>query len=181
MKPVFAPVLALTLVLAACQGQTLGNTEQAVPAQELATADLSDSDGNKLGIVTLFRADSTASLEVDLQGIEPGTKAFHLHSVGACEGPDFTSAGGHLNPEGKAHGKLSDGGKHLGDLPNLDISDDGSVRVTIKIEGAAGEIVNAIQDEDGTAVMVHAGPDDYKSDPAGAAGPRIACGVLRPI
>ncbi|WP_234035670.1 superoxide dismutase family protein [Erythrobacter insulae] len=144
----------------------------------IAQAALSSAAGDPVGTVTLSRNDGVLELNIELEGLEPSEKAFHLHTVGLCDAPDFKSAGGHLNPMDKSHGKLSDGGQHLGDFENISITANGTVSVTRTIQGNADEVLAFMFDEDGTAVMIHDGPDDYTTDPAGAAGPRIACGVL---
>ena len=175
---------ALVILVASCSeaGPDQATEEQPPEAATdiLGTAALANAEGVSLGEVTLEKTGDMLSLSIQLTGLEPGTKAFHLHTTGLCEAPDFTSAGGHLNPFDKTHGSQSEGGMHLGDFPNIEIAEDGSVVETYALDGSAGELTDLIFDEDGTAVMIHAGPDDYETDPAGAAGPRIACGVLNP-
>lgn len=177
----FLSLAALAVGLANCANpQAPEPTEDktdAVVEPGLAQATISDADGNAIGTVALSQAGETLSLEITIADMEPGQRAFHLHTSGKCEGPDFKSAGGHLNPFDKSHGKLSEDGKHLGDLPNISVSQ-GGVSISTVLEGEASKLLPIIFDEDGTAVMIHAGPDDYTTDPAGAAGPRIACGVL---
>ncbi|QFT76151.1 superoxide dismutase family protein [Erythrobacter sp. THAF29] len=177
--------LGLASIAAAITGCT--GSETAISDQEstvenaaiqLAVAELSNSQGAPAGTVTLNQNAESLTLEIALQGLEDGEHGFHLHMTGQCDAPDFTSAGGHLNPFEKSHGTLNEDGKHLGDLPNLVIDTDGTFTGSASLEGDAAELVPLIFDEDGTSVMVHAGPDDYRSDPAGNAGPRIACGVL---
>lgn len=179
MKMLTLTPLTLAAALSACQGEPESSEPQnSAELTALAITSIADRDGNEVGEAVLNRTDDRLTIELELSQFESGTKAFHLHSVGRCDGPDFKSAGGHLNPDGKSHGKLSADGQHLGDLPNLEIPDDGNIRIQIDIAGRADAVVASIDDQDGTAVMIHAGPDDYISDPAGAAGPRIACGVL---
>ena len=113
-----------------------------------------------------------------MQNITPGAHGFHLHTVGACDAPDFKTAEGHLNPLDKNHGFESEGGAHVGDLYNIDIAEDGMGKQVNPIEGDAAQIAEWLFDEDGTAVIVHSGPDDYQTDPSGDAGSRVACGVL---
>ncbi len=179
MKPFLASTAALSFVLASCQAESDVALTEMAAERMLASADIVDSAGTALGTVALIAIDDRLEIAVDLKGVEPGTKAFHLHTTGECDGPDFTSAGGHLNPAGNTHGKLSEDGQHLGDLPNLDVADDGRVESRIAIDAGAEEAIAAMNDQDGTAIMLHAGPDDYISDPAGDAGPRIACGILQ--
>lgn len=150
-------------------------------SEELASASIQDRDREIIGSAVLVSDGESLALAIDLNELAPGSHGFHLHTRGDCSAPDFTSAGGHLNPAGVSHGKLNPSGAHLGDLPNLEIGESGSLSQTIRIVEMSEDTLQAILDEDGTAIVVHAGPDDYVSDPAGAAGPRIACGVLQPI
>nr|WP_298924891.1 superoxide dismutase family protein [uncultured Erythrobacter sp.] len=173
---------SFVLTLAACapseSSTNIEDTSEADAEAVIATADMTAADGTSKGKVTLSNLDGRLSLALEIQGFETGEKAFHLHTAGQCEGPDFKSAGGHLNPFAKSHGSLNEDGKHLGDFPNIDVSSEGNVNTELPIEGDPTDLLALIFDTDGTAVMIHAGPDDYISDPAGAAGPRIACGVL---
>jgi Cu-Zn family superoxide dismutase len=105
--------------------------------------------------------------------------AVHVHAVGKCDGPAFTSAGGHFNPTGKKHGHKSAEGAHAGDLPNMLIGKDGSGRFEAMTDGLtllAGPL--SVFDADGSSLVIHAGADDYATDPAGNAGDRIACGLI---
>jgi len=172
--------LALAAVLSACQDAPSSDAQKA-ERPLLATGSITDREGKGAGSAALRQDGDKIYIALELNDLEPGTRALHLHSVGECSLPDFKSAGGHLNPDEKSHGKLSAGGQHLGDLPNLEIPENGSLSILIDLDGRANSVLAAINDDDGTAVMIHAGPDDYLSDPAGAAGPRIACGVLKPI
>lgn len=144
----------------------------------IASAQISRPDGVPIGTANLSRSDNNLTLSVSAAGLQAGEKALHLHMTGSCLPPDFKSAGGHLNPYGKAHGMHNPQGKHLGDLPNIFVTADGTGTASITIEGDADEILAKIIDADGTAIVIHTGPDDYSTDPAGEAGARIACGVL---
>lgn len=173
--------LTASLALVACNEaaqQPSKEVSDEVVSQEFANAAIYDADGKELGSATFSGTGDGTNLSLELVGISPGEHAFHLHTTGLCEGPDFTSAGGHLNPGGNTHGKLSPGGKHLGDLPNVTVAEDGTVSQKLMLDWTFDQVESAIFDEDGTAIMLHEGPDDYKTDPAGAAGPRIACGVV---
>ena len=172
------PILAS---LVACSPNNTSDVAQdeAVNAPEIiGESTLTLANGKSVGTVALRNSGESLSLDIALQGLEPGERALHLHRAGQCDAPEFTSAGGHLNPYEKSHGSLSEGGKHLGDLANIVIAADGTYSGTADLEGVPAELMSVLFDQDGTAVMIHAGADDYKSDPAGAAGPRIACGVL---
>ncbi|WP_420812013.1 superoxide dismutase family protein [Parasphingorhabdus marina] len=118
-------------------------------------------------------------LRIDATGLTPGAKGVHIHAVGQCEGPDFTSAGGHWNPEGSEHGFDNPRGAHKGDIVNLDVGPDGTGMLESTVDGATlKEGPNALLDEDGAAFVVHEGPDDFVTDPSGNSGARIACGVF---
>ena len=99
-------------------------------------------------------------------------------TTGKCEGPDFKSAGGHWNPFNKAHGLESETGAHAGDLPNLVIAEGGTGGLSFTVKHAPMTGEGGLRDADGASFMVHAGPDDMQSDPAGNSGDRIACGVF---
>ncbi|HEX2256767.1 MAG TPA: superoxide dismutase family protein [Afifellaceae bacterium] len=148
-------------------------------AQESATANLQDQDGQDVGTVELHQTPNGVHIIANLTNLPAGEHGFHIHETGACEG-DFTSAGGHYNPGGAEHGYLAEGGPHAGDMPNIHVAEGGSLtievvndRVSLE-EGAEG----TLRDDDGSAIVVHANPDDYESQPSGDAGNRIACGVI---
>ncbi len=148
-----------------------------------ASADLINQEGDVVGQATLRRTEEgaiTIWVEVSSLDVADGERGLHIHEVGECEPPDFTSAGGHFNPTDASHGFLSEEGPHAGDLPNIYVSD-GSAdyeTTTKRITLVSGE--SAILDEDGSALVIHAQPDDYLTDPAGNSGDRIACGIITP-
>lgn len=145
-----------------------------------ATANMKGVDGNGLGKVSFSQTTEGVLLQVQLQGLKSGVHAIHIHETGKCEGPDFKSAGGHFNPDNDSHGYLVGRDSHAGDMPNFTVSSDGKATVEIMnpdvtlTEGKPGALLGG----SGTAVVVHAGADDYKSQPAGDAGERVACGVI---
>ena len=146
------------------------------PAQaQSASASLMNPDGQSVGLVGLTQTPNGVLLSASLWNLPPGTHAFHVHAVGKCEAP-FKSAGGHFNPKGKKHGIASDGGMHVGDMPNVHVDANGTL--TIEVLNKELALDDGLFDTDGAAIVMHAGADDYASDPAGAAGPRIACGVI---
>lgn len=147
-------------------------------ASEAGSAIVVDRNGTTVGTASLFSQAGEVTVSVSLSGLAEGTHAVHLHTTGDCSASDFASAGGHLNPLGNQHGSLNPQGAHLGDLPNAEISSEGVGTVSTVLNGSAETVLAQIFDSDGTAVVVHEGPDDYRSDPAGAAGSRIACGVF---
>jgi len=158
-------------------------TQEAPPAPLTATATLLDAAGNEVGRAELTEGEQGVVIAAQLAGVLAGTHAMHLHATGACE-PPFDSAGGHAASAGKKHGILSPGGMHEGDLPNIHVPETGILQVDAFAEGAtlgAGDTGRlSLFDHDGSAIVLHAGPDDYATDPAGAAGDRIACGVIEP-
>jgi Cu-Zn family superoxide dismutase len=146
---------------------------------QTAKATLKDQAGKDVGTVQLVETPHGVLLKLALKGVVPGEHAFHVHAVGKCE-PPFTSAGGHFNPAGKKHGLAVAEGAHAGDMPNLHVPASGELMVEILNGGvtlAKGK-PNSVLDTDGSAIVIHAGVDDYKSDPTGNAGDRIACGVI---
>lgn len=162
----------------ACLAAILGLT---VPGAALAaSAELKDADGKTVGTAELQDTPSGLLMTVTLQGLSPGEHAFHIHETGACEPPAFESAGGHFNPHGKEHGYMSPAGNHAGDLPNIHVPESGNLTFeAIARQASLGDGPGNVLDSDGSALMIHAGPDDYKTDPAGGAGDRIACGVIQ--
>ncbi|MBM3490003.1 MAG: superoxide dismutase family protein [Alphaproteobacteria bacterium] len=149
-------------------------------AAETARATMVDVQGRPLGAIELRQTPQGVLLSGRLAGLPPGPHAFHLHAVGKCE-PPFATAEGHFNPGGRKHGYFAAEGAHAGDLPNLHVAASGEVSFDLLAPGlnlAAGA-ANGLFDADGSAFIVHAGADDYRSDPAGNAGGRIACGVVR--
>jgi Cu-Zn family superoxide dismutase len=146
---------------------------------QTAKASLKDASGKDVGQVQLLQTPHGVLLKLAVKGVPPGEHAFHVHAVGKCE-PPFTSAGGHFNPAAKKHGMEAPEGSHAGDMPNLFVPASGELTVAIAnpmISLVKGQ-PNSVFDADGSAVIIHAGADDYKTDPTGNAGDRIACGVI---
>jgi Cu-Zn family superoxide dismutase len=135
------------------------------------TIPLVNAAGASIGAVQAEQRASGTYVRIAVQGLAPGEHGLHLHAIGRCDGPAFQSAGPHWNPAGKQHGHLNPLGAHLGDLPNLTVSSNGRGALNFLVSGA-------LADADGTSLVVHAKPDDYKTDPSGNSGDRIACAVL---
>jgi Cu-Zn family superoxide dismutase len=171
--------LLLALPLAALAGcETLDEGLGDVPTGRVGQATIRLANGLPGGTAQLLDSGSQLTLSVAVAGMTQGTHGIHLHMVGKCDAPEFTTAGGHLNPGMKQHGTENPAGAHLGDLPNLIVGASGTGTVTTALRGSREEVLAEIFDPDGTAVVVHANPDDYKTDPSGNSGRRIACGVI---
>ncbi|MEI7055200.1 superoxide dismutase family protein [Nocardioides sp. CCNWLW239] len=187
---------ATAAALAACGLLTLAACGESDPDdRNEVNAKLVDPDGKRVGTVEIDEDDGTTQVSVRVSGLEAGYHGFHVHTTGKCEADspspddpaktgDFLSAGGHLNPDDSAHGE------HLGDLPALLVNDDGSA----ELEFAGPFTLDDLRDDDGSAVMIHAGRDNYANVPeryapqgpdedttkTGDAGDRIACAVIEP-
>lgn len=164
--------LAATLTL----GLALGSAP-ALAADKGAMAQLKDASGKIAGTITLRDMGNHLMGTIDVSGLTPGDHGIHVHTTGQCEGPKFTSAGGHLNPDGKKHGLKNAEGPHQGDMPQLAVGADGKAKQEVTVNSTLA----AVLDTDGAAFIVHAGPDDQTTDPSGNSGDRILCGVFTPI
>ena len=157
----------------------LGTLACNASAQERAHAVLKNSDGKTVGTARLRETKQGVLVSLQISALSAGLHAVHIHGTGKCEAPAFTSAGGHFNPLNMKHGLKSSDGPHAGDLPDLYVNKDGTGRYEALMESvslSAGKI--SVFDADGSAIVVHALPDDNTTDPAGNSGDRIACGVI---
>lgn len=146
------------------------------PRNALAVPLLSPS-GQAVGTVRMWETPGAVSFRIEGNGFSVGRKGLHVHAVGRCEGPGFTTAGPHWNPSSRQHGLANPSGPHAGDLPNVPVSANGALRETVVLSGAS---LAALRDADGSALVLHARADDNVSDPSGNSGDRIACAVLSP-
>ena len=191
---IFAGLLFLGLTFAQSTGGGTGGStggeggaSPSENAQLGATAEIVDAEGNVIGDANFTTGtdeggQAYVTIQVGLSpdaGLEPGEHGFHIHEVGECSAPDFESAGGHYNPTGAQHGLLNPEGAHAGDLPNLVVGQGGVVDYVVTTALVTlGEGERTLFDSDGSAVMIHEGPDDYITDSSGDSGSRVACGVI---
>jgi Cu-Zn family superoxide dismutase len=160
------------------QASDASNMAAAAPAPPSSqTISFAAGDGSPLGSVTVEDAPGGAVLRLAGTSMPSGTHGIHLHAVGKCETPKFESAGGHWNPDNKQHGTANPNGPHKGDLPNVEVSEGGTLNQVLTL---AGIKVADLADADGTALVIHADADDNKTDPTGNSGDRIACAVIAP-
>jgi superoxide dismutase, Cu-Zn family len=197
----FYPAAALLVIAASA---THGAAAQPATASDsaVAHANINDAQGKTLGVAALTQMAHGVLIRVELSGVPPGTHGFHIHEIGKCEPPAFTSAGSHFNPAGHKHGYNAAAGPHAGDLPNIIARPDGTATVEILVgdvalsdshiatasstpdrptnttAGTPPPGANALMGQAGASLVIHAKPDDYASDPAGNSGDRIACGVI---
>jgi Cu-Zn family superoxide dismutase len=170
-----AAIPVALLLVAGCAGMQSGGESAAV-------AELKNAAGQPVGAARFIQAGDVVRIAVEVRGLPPGAHAVHVHAVGKCDPPDFASAGGHFNPLARQHGALNPQGSHAGDLPNLTVAPDGTGRMETATEQLTlGAGPTSVWDADGSAIVVHASPDDFKTDPTGNAGSRLACGVLAKV
>jgi Cu-Zn family superoxide dismutase len=169
-------IIALALGLASCRLPYIPGVTLPPPS---AGTTLKDASGRVVGSAVFLQESNGVRILLDVKGLAPGTKAVHIHDVGQCTPPSFESAGPHFNPTKAEHGLENRKGPHAGDLPNITVDETGhghleftNSRVTLKTGSTS------LFDENGSALVVHAGQDDMRTDPAGNSGARIACGVI---
>lgn len=164
----------VVLALNAC-----ASTQTASNSPATATANVRNASGTSLGVVRLESTAGGVRLTGQLTGLAPGAHGIHLHGVGRCDGPGFTSAGDHFNPRNAKHGLVNPDGPHAGDMPA--IAADGNGRAVVDHTTALVSLadgVSKVLDADGAAIVIHASGDDQRTDPSGNSGSRIACGVV---
>jgi Cu-Zn family superoxide dismutase len=163
-----AKFAALSFLAAGC-------VPMAPPDVPVSTVNLVSGSGAVLGTVRVFSEPTGLMLRIEAAGLPPGQHGVHLHAVGRCDAPGFTSAGPHWNPTTRKHGHRNPQGFHMGDLGNLGVGADGKLVAGLLVPQAT---FGALRDADGAALVLHAKPDDEMTDPSGNSGDRIACAVL---
>ncbi|MAS87416.1 MAG: superoxide dismutase [Micavibrio sp.] len=153
--------------------------------EDMALATVINNKGETIGSVHIVQATKGVLLDVNINGLPTGTHGFHIHSVGDCSDHEhFKAAAGHIKGDGTAHGLMNPNGPEAGDLPNLIVGESGTVALELYapdlvIYDRTGHAKNILMDDDGSAFMIHADPDDHMTQPIGGAGARIACGVIK--
>jgi Cu-Zn family superoxide dismutase len=169
----------LVAVLAGAGCSRAGTAGQSGP-EPLAAGTFRNAAGERIGVATLADTSGALKLGVSVAELSPGPHGLHFHAMGSCTPPDFKSASTHFDPDGRKHGRLNPDGPHLGDLPNLLVGPDGSADTTFVIaRELAGGGPRSLFQPGGSALVIHAGPDDERTDPSGNSGERVACAVIR--
>ena len=163
-------MLAAGLTVSACTTMDA----RGEPDTKGATAILRGTDGSERGRAVITLVGDAMRLTINVTGLTPGERGLHIHTVGRCDPPEFTTAGPHWNPANKLHGRNNPMGAHSGDLPNIEIGATGEGGVTADLAGSLSELLDA----DGASIIVHAAADDYRTDPSGNSGARVLCGVF---
>lgn len=155
-------------------------TEDEAAEMEPVEVGMLNADGDSIGTATFEETEDGVTLSLELEGLEAGEYGMHIHEAGMATAPTFEDAGGHFNPTDVEHGTESETGPHAGDLPNLEVGEDGTVSITIDVPDVTlqPDAENTLNTEAGTALIIHTEADDYESQPTGDAGDRMAGGVI---
>lgn len=171
----------LPLVAVALIALPICTSASAAPPRGAAKAVLHDAAGREVGTASARQVGGRIRVRIDGSNLPSGTHGVHVHQAGSCTAPDFSSAGPHWNPTNAQHGRRNPAGSHRGDLPNLVIGQNGrgTLEFTIADARLSGGDTAMLDDRDGASIVIHAALDDYRTDPSGNSGARIACGVFR--
>jgi Cu-Zn family superoxide dismutase len=149
------------------------------PAPKPVVVQMMNGQGQSVGMITISQGSGGLNFKLDLKNLTPGDHGFHVHQNAKCEGPAFTTSGPHFNPETKQHGTENPMGPHAGDMMNITVGANGTVKKTVMVKSVTmGDDSHSIFTNGGTALVIHAKADDYKTDPSGNSGDRIACGTI---
>ena len=176
----FVGIATFVIILSGC-----GTMDAKIPvtAESVKSVEttLINAEGKEMGEAHFTELDGVLSISLRAEGLDHGTHAVHLHEKAVCVPSNFKSAGGHFNPTKKEHGFDNPKGYHLGDLPNLEVGKDGKVAVKVSMHNVTLQPnkPNSLLENGGSSLVIHAGPDDYKTNPAGDSGERIACGEVK--
>ena len=176
-KPLYRVPAVIALVLT-CAAVALGTGKSAKK-----TVELKDAKGNDVGTATVVSKGTGVEVKLDVKNLTAGEHAVHFHQNAKCDPPDFKSAGGHFNPGSKKHGFDNPEGHHAGDMRNFTVKENGTAKATVSDADVVlgnGSEPNSLLANGGTAIVIHAKADDYKTDPSGNSGDRIACGAITP-
>ena len=176
-KKPMRPMLFVTAAFAAAMTAPIIGCETAREPAGGAPMPLVNGTAQTIGSVRAWQTSGGVSFHIEARGLSHGIHGIHVHSVGRCDPPDFASAGPHWNPLGRQHGLNNPAGPHAGDMRNVEVEANGVLETTVTLPGAS---MASLLDADGAALVLHASPDDYVSDPSGNSGTRIACAVLQP-
>jgi Cu-Zn family superoxide dismutase len=181
MNHSFARALLLATAFGALSITGFAQTAKSDKPIKKQVVELKDAKGNSVGSATIKSSGKGVEVKLDVKALPPGDHALHFHQNAKCDPRDFKSAGPHFNPENKEHGFLNPKGHHSGDMANFTVKPNGTSKAAVKnadVVLGTGSEANSLFANGGTALMIHAKADDMKTDPAGNAGDRIACGVI---
>lgn len=179
-KPITLLILICTILIVA--GCAQRGSKVPVSGDKIAPiiAPIINTKGEEIGEVSFVETEKGVTIDILADGLSPGKHGTHIHEKGECAIPDFESAGGHFNPTNKEHGFENPQGYHLGDLPNIEVDEEGKVNVTLTVDEYTldPKAKNTLLDKDGSTLLIHESEDDYKTDPSGNSGARIACAAI---
>lgn len=172
-------IMSVLFIMVGC-GQKRNQVPVSGNQVESIVASIVNVEGSEIGEVKFTEGEKGVTIDILAEGLPPGKHGTHIHEKGECTPPDFESAGAHFNPTNKEHGFENPKGFHLGDLPNIEVDPEGKVNVTLTIDDFTLQpnVKNTLLDKDGSALLIHEKEDDYKTDPSGNSGARIACAAI---